>query len=297
MINLRGYTKQQKFGLLTLATKKTWEKFEVDLLYNKSTLENTDVVVDGYGFNLILWRDRGNKPLCQYFITRDSQGFITLVLTTYKRGSKSNKHKEVHYIKSMSDCERAATTLTELELNELIKALPQTLSEHTVWQETFKGILTHLVSETPKVQGVRKRTPQGDSLQREVRHAFMRLSDMFKAFQQYNKGGLVHGTDTKYGLILSDRELTLELFDANHNLFLGFRVVPTDSDNYDFTHWNSNLPKPIEFQDVSVFYEYAELLASSLTGGLAMDFLVGLEDCLTACGLWSVYNRAGVDLY
>lgn len=46
MINLRGYTKQQKFGLLTLATKKTWEKFEVDLLYNKSTLENTDVVVD-----------------------------------------------------------------------------------------------------------------------------------------------------------------------------------------------------------------------------------------------------------
>ena len=104
--------------------------------------------------------------------------------------------------------------------------------------------------------------------------------------------------DTTYGILLSDKELTLELFDDNHNLFLGFRVIPANEpDQYKFTHWNSNLPKPIEFQDVSVFYEYVELLASSLTGGLAMDFLVGLEDCLTACGLWFVYNRAGVDLY
>lgn len=296
MLNLRGYTKQQKFGLLTLAIRKTWEKFEADLLYNKSSLENTDVVIDGYGFNLDVWRDSG-KRLCQYEIKRDFQGFITLVLTTYKRGDNSKEHKETHIIKSLSDCERVATTLTEVELDKLIKALPQTLSEHTVWQETFEGILTPLVSETPKVPSVRKRTPLGKSLQREVRHAFMRLSDMFKAFQQYNKGGLVHGTDTKYGLILSDRELTLELFDANHNLFLGFRVVLTDSDNYDFTHWNSNLSKPIEFQDVSVFYEYANLLASSLTGNLTLRFLGGLEDCLTACGLWSVYNRSGIDLY
>ena len=296
MVSLKGYTKQQKFGLLTLATRKTWEQFETDLLYGHSSLETKDVAVDGYGFDLDLWRESG-KPLCNFLIKRDSSGFITLVLTTYKRGDKTKSNQEVHYIKSMSDCERAATTLTKVELDELIKALPQTLSEHTVWQETFEGILTHLVSETPKVPSVRKRTPQGESLQREVRHAFMRLSDMFKVFQQYNKGGLVHGTDTKYGLILSDREFTLELFDANHNLFLGFRVVPTDSDNYDFTHWNSNLSKPIEFQDVSVFYEYANLLASSLTGNLALRFLGGLEDGLTACGLWSVYNRSGIDLY
>lgn len=272
MVNLKGYTKQQKFGLLTLAMRKTWEQFETDLLYGHSSLETKDVAVDGYGFDLDLWRESG-KPLCNFLIKRDLSGFITLVLTTYKRGDKTKSNQKVHYIKSMSDCERAATTLTEVELDKLIKALPQTLSEHTVWQETFEGILTHLVSETPKVPSVRKRTPQGKSLQREVRHAFMRLSDMFKAFQQYNKGGLVHRTDTKYGLILSDRELTLELFDANHNLFLGFRVVPTDSANYDFTHWNSNLSKPIEFQDVSVFYEYANLLASSLTGNLALRFL------------------------
>lgn len=43
MVNLRGYTKQQKFGLLTLAIRKTWEKFEADLLYNEFSLENTDV--------------------------------------------------------------------------------------------------------------------------------------------------------------------------------------------------------------------------------------------------------------
>ena len=43
MLNLRGYTKQQKFGLLTLAIRKTWEKFEAALLYNKFSLENTDV--------------------------------------------------------------------------------------------------------------------------------------------------------------------------------------------------------------------------------------------------------------
>lgn len=297
MVNLGGYTKQQKFGLLTLATRKTWEKFEVDLLYNKSSLENTDVVIDGYGFNLDVWRD-SDKRLCQYEIKRDFQGFITLVLTIYKRGDNSKEHKETHIIKSLSDCEQVATTLTELELDELIKGLPQALSEHTIWQDTFEGILGFLVSETPKVPSVRKRKLQDASLQREVKHAFMRLSDMFKSFQRHNKKGLVHRMDTTYGILLSDKELTLELFDDNHNLFLGFRVIPANEpDQYKFTHWNSNLPKPIEFQDISVFYEYADLLASSLTGGLAMDFLVGLEDCLTACGLWSVYNRAGVDLY
>lgn len=65
MVSLKGYTKQQKFGLLTLATRKTWEHFEVDLLYNHSSLESIDVVVTGYGFDLTLWRDTGN-PLCDY---------------------------------------------------------------------------------------------------------------------------------------------------------------------------------------------------------------------------------------
>lgn len=297
MVSLRGYTKQQKFGLLTLATKKTWEKFESNFIHNDYSLDTTDVVVDGNGFNLILWRE-SEKPLCQYFIRRGEDGFVTLVLTSYKYGTKSNKHKEVHVIKSLSDCERVANTLTDLELDGLIKALPLSLSEYTDWQETFEGILGHLVSETPKIPPIRNRKLSGVKLLRECQSTFMRLSDMFKVFQQHNKGGLVHRTNTTYGIILSDKELTLELFDNNHNLFLGFRVIPTDaSDQYEFTYWNKNLPKPIEFQDVSVFYEYANLLACSLTDGLALDFLIGLEDCLTACGLWSVYNRSGIDLY
>lgn len=297
MVSLKGYTKQQKFGLLTLATRKTWEHFEVDLLYNHSSLESTNVVVTGYGFDLTLWRDTGN-PLCDYLIKRDSSGFITLVLTTYKRGDKTKAFQKVHYIKTLSDCEKVATALTELELNTLIKVLQSVLADHVVWRGKFEEILTQLISETPKVPRFSKRNLQGSSLNKEVNGAFIRLSELFKGFQRYQKKGLVHRTDITYGLILSNQELTLELFDKEHSLFLGFRITPSSSqDAYEFTLWHVNLPKPIVFQDVSIFQEYAELLAVSLTSDLSKRFLLGLEECLIACGLWSVYNRSGIDLY
>ena len=296
MVNLRGYTKQQKFGILTLATRKTWEQFETDLLYNHSSLETTDVVVDGFGFDLDLWRDTG-KPLCNFLIKRDSSGFITLVLTTYKNGEKTKSNQEVHYIKALSDCERVANTLTELEIDTSIKVLQGVLADHVVWREKFESILTHLISETPKVPRFSKRNLQGSSLNKEVNGAFIRLAELFKGFQRYQKGGLVHRTDTTYGLILSNQELMLELFDKEHSLFLGFRITPSSNqDAYEFTLWHVNLPKPIVFQDVSIFREYAELLAISLTSDLSKQFLLGLEESLIACGLWSVYNRSGIDL-
>lgn len=295
MVNLKGYTKQQKFGLLTLATRKVWEQSEVELLYNHSSLESTDVVVDGYGFNLSLWRDNGN-PLCNFLIKRDSSGFIILVLTTYKRGDKTKANQKVHYIKSLSDCERVATTLTELELNTLIKALQLVLADHVVWRGAFDVILNQLISETPKVPTFSSRNLQGSSLKQEVNGAFMRLFELFKGFRHYQKKGLVHRTDTTYGLILSEKELTLELFDAERSLLVGFKVSPTQ-DGYEFALWYSNLSKPIVFQDVSSFQDYANFLADSLTSDLSKQFLLGLEDCLFACGLWSRYNRLGVDLY
>ena len=297
MVNLKGYTKQQKFGLLTLATRKTWEQFEVDLLYGHSSLETTDVVVDGYGFDLDVWRDNG-KPLCKFLIKRDSSGFITLVLTTYKRGDKTKAIQKVHYIKTLSDCERVATTLTELELDNLIKVLQCVLSDHVVWNSEFKGILSQLSSEIPKVPTFSKRNLQGNSLRQEVNGAFVRLSKLFKGFRHYQKKGLVHRTDITYGLLLSGKELTLELFDKEHSLIIGFKVNLTkNEEDYEFTLWHSNLPKPIVFQDVSIFQEYANLLADSLTSDLSKQFLLGLEECLISCGLWSVYNRSGLDLY
>ena len=297
MVNLKGYTKQQKFGLLTLATRKTWEKFEVDLLYGHSSLETTDVVVDGYGFDLSLWRDNG-KPLCNFLIKRDSSGFITLVLTSYMRGDKTKTNQRVHYIRTLSDCELVATTLTDLELNTLIKVLHYVLSDHVVWNNEFKGILSQLISETPKVPTFSSRNLQGTSLKQEVNVAFISLFELFKSFQRYQKNGLLHRTDNNYGLLLSKHELTLELFDSEHSLIIRFKVNPTENEeDYEFTLWHSNLQKPIMFQDVSIFQEYANFLADSLTSDLSKQFLLGLEGCLFSCGLWSKYNRLGVDLY
>ena len=153
-----------------------------------------------------------------------------------------------------------------------------------------------MISETPKVPTFSSRNLQGTSLKQEVNGAFMRLFELFKGFRHYQKKGLVHRTDTTYGLILSEKGLTLELFDAERSLLVGFKVSPTQ-DGYEFALWHSNLSKPIVFQDVSSFQDYANFLADSLTSDLSKQFLLGLEDCLFACGLWSRYNRLGVDLY
>lgn len=295
MVNLRGYTKQQKFALLTLATRKTWEQFETDLLYNHSSLETTDVVVDGYAFDLDLWRDNG-KPLCNFLIKRDFNGFITLTLTTYLRGDLQKEHKDVHYIKSMRDCECASLNLTDLELIAIIDSLQITLREHTIWRETFEGILIELVSKTPKIPLLSNRNLK--DLHKEVKDMFIGLFDLFKGFQQQNKKGLVHKTTNTYGLILSAKELTLELFEVDHTRFLGFSIVlSSELENYEFTLWHANLLKPIVFQDISSFQEYACLLADSLGADLSQKFLMGLETCLVGCGLWSIYNRVGFDLY
>ena len=237
--------------------------------------------------------------LCVIFlIKRDSSGFITLVLTTYKRGNKTKALQKVHCIKTLSDCERVATTLTELELDTLIIVLRCGLVDHVAWRGEFEGILSQLVSEIPKVPTFSKRNLQGNSLRQEVNGAFVRLFELFKGFRHYQKKGLVHRTDTTYGLLLTGQELTLELFDKEHSLIIGFKVNLTENEeDCEFTLWHSNLPKPIVFQDVFIFQEYANLLADSLTSDLSKQFLLCLEECLFACGLWSLFNRSGIDLF
>lgn len=298
MINLKPYTKEQRFALVATTLVDTWEKLRKEFNGSATAEFNADTMIlniDNQGcFVNVLRQNYLTWYTFSFTFNKDNK--LAFAVTPYVRNNPQFKEVTSGIFTGHSDFEKLASELPSDYLAPFINNLLLIFSKDNTGSQTFNHFLSVYAHVVPTTKQLAKRK-QADKVdaRKELRTMFLRISDFYKTLLRHSmldhksysvdtsKGGL---DITASGLCYQVSTESGQFYTFNMSKAVGER----DKYSYSLTNDKGSLGS---FTDYGMFYEDADRLSGLLPREDMLDFVKEFESLITKAGLWSAYASLG----
>lgn len=297
MIDLKQYTKEQRFALVATALVDTWEKLRRELNGPATVEFNADTMIlniDNQGcFVNVLRQNYLTWYTFSFTFNKDNK--LAFAVTPYVRNNPQFNEVTRGIFSAHSDFEKLASDLPSDYVAPFVNNLLLIFSEDNTWSKTFNYFLANSVQFMPTAKQLAKRK-HADKVdaRKELRTTFLRISDFYKTLllhSMLDEKSYAEATPTSL-LTVNKTGLSYSVLIENKAYFT-FTVVPTDEHDYylyRLSNQNGNLDS---FTEVGLFYEDADRLSSLISREYMLGFVTEFESLITKAGLWSAYTSLG----
>lgn len=297
MIDLRKFTKEQRFALVATALIDTWEKLRKELNGSATAEFNADTMIlniDNQGCFVNVLR-QNYLTWYTFSFTFNQENKLAFAVTPYVRNNPQFKEVTKGIFTTYSDFEKLASDLPSDYLAPFVNNLLLLFSEDSTWSKTFNYFLSNSVQFVPTTKQLAKRK-QADKVndRKELRTTFLRMSDFYKDLLGYSKldeQSFAEATPTSL-VTVNKMGLSYSVL-IDSKAYYTFMIAPTDErDQYLYRLSNQN-GKLAEFTEVGMFYEDADRLSGLIPREDMLEFVNEFESLITKAGLWSAYTSLG----
>lgn len=297
MINLKQYTKEQRFALVATALVDTWEKLRRELNGPATAEFNTDTMIvniDNQGcFVNVLRQNYLTWYTFSFTFNKDNK--LAFAVTPYVRNNPQFKDATSGIFTAHSDFEKLASDLPSDYLAPFVNNLLLIFSGDNTWSQTFSHFVSTSLQFLPTAKQLAKRQ-HADKVdaRKELRTTFLRISDFYKTLllhSMLDEKSYAEATPTSL-LTVNKTGLSYSVL-INNKAYYTFIIVPTDEKDYylyRLSNQNGNLDS---FTEVGLFYEDADRLSGLFPREDMLDFVKEFESLITRAGLWSAYASLG----
>lgn len=298
MIDLKKYTKEQRFALVATALVDTWEKLRRELNGPATVEFNTDTMIlnsDSQGcFVNVLRQNYLTWYTFSFTFNKDNK--LTFAVTPYVRNNPQFESVTRGIFTAHSDFEKLASDLPSDYLAPFVNNILRIFSEENTWSHTFNHFLSVGVQSLPTAKQLakRKHATKVDA-RKELRTTFLRISDFYKTLLLHSMlADKFYSVETPKGSL--DITVSGLCYQVSTELgqFYTFNMYKTvgerDKFSYSLTNDKGSLGR---FTDYGMFYEDADRLSGLLPREDMLDFGKEFESLITKVGLWSAYASLG----
>lgn len=298
MIDLKKYTKEQRFALVATALVDTWEKLRKELNGPDMAEFNTDTVIlnmDNQGcFVNVLRQNYLTWYTFSFTFNKDNK--LAFAVTPYVRNNPQFNEVTSGIFNAHNDFEKLASDLPSDYLAPFVNNLLLIFSKDNTWSQTFNYFLSTSLQFIPTAkQLVKRQHATKVDARKELRTTFLRISDFYKTLLRHSI--LVdksYSVDTLNGsLDITESGLCYQV-STESGQFYTFNMFKTvgerDKYSYSLTNEKGSLGS---FTDYGMFYEDADKLSGLFPRDDMLDFINEFESLITKAGLWSAYASLG----
>lgn len=297
MIDLKKYTKEQRFALVATALVDTWEKLRRELNGPATVEFNADTMIlniDNHGcFVNVLRQNYLTWYTFSFTFNKDKK--LAFAVTPYVRNNPQFESTTRGIFSAHSDFEKLASDLPSDYLVPFVNNLLLIFSKDNTWSQTFNHFLSVGVQSLPTAKQLAKRQ-HADKVdaRKELRTTFLRISDFYKTLLLHfmlDEKSYADATPTSL-LTINKMGLSYSVL-IDSKAYYTFTIAPTDERDqylYRLSNQNGNLDS---FTEVGLFYEDAERLSGLFPREDMLDFVKEFESLITKVGLWSAYTSLG----
>ena len=297
MINLKQYTKEQRFSLVATALVDTWEKLRKELNGPATAEFNADTMIvniDNHGcFVNVLRQNYLTWYTFSFTFNKDNK--LAFAVTPYVRNNPQFESATRGIFTAHSDFEKLASDLPSDYLAPFVNNLLLIFSKDNTWSQTFNHFLSTSLQFLPTAKQLAKRQHATKvDARKELRTTFLRISDFYKTLllhSMLDEKSYAEATPTSL-LTVNKTGLSYSVLIDNKAYFT-FMIVPTDERDYylyKLSNQNGNLDS---FTEVGLFYEDADRLSGLISREYMLGFVTEFESLITKVGLWSTYTSLG----
>lgn len=297
MIDLKKYTKEQRFALVATALVDTWEKLRRELNGPATVEFNADTMIlniDNHGcFVNVLRQNYLTWYTFSFTFNKDKK--LAFAVTPYVRNNPQFESTTRGIFSAHSDFEKLASDLPSDYLAPFVNNLLLIFSKDNTWSQTFNRFLSVGVQSLPTAKQLAKRQ-HADKVdaRKELRTTLLRISDFYKTLLLHfmlDEKSYADATPTSL-LTINKMGLSYSVL-IDSKAYYTFTIAPTDERDqylYRLSNQNGNLES---FTEVGLFYEDAERLSGLFPRENMLDFVKEFESLITKVGLWSAYTSLG----
>ena len=297
MINLKQFTKEQRFAVVATALVDTWEKLRKELNGPVTAEFNTDTMIlniDNQGCFVNVLR-QNYLTWYTFSFTFNQENKLAFAVTPYVRNNPQFESVTRGIFTAHSDFEKLASDLPSDYLAPFVNNLLLIFSEDNTWSQTFNHFLSVGVQSLPTAKQLAKRQHATKvDARKELRTTFLRISDFYKTLllhSMLDEKSYAEATPTSL-LTINKAGLSYSVLTDNKSYYT-FIILPTDEKDYylyRLSNQNGNLDS---FTEVGLFYEDADRLSGLFPREDMLDFVKEFESLITKVGLWSAYASLG----
>lgn len=297
MINLKPYTKEQRFALVATALVDTWEKLRRELNGPATAEFNADTMIlniDNQGcFVNVLRQNYLTWYTFSFTFNKDNK--LAFAVTPYVRNNPQFNEVTRGIFTAHSDFEKLASDLPSDYLAPFVNNLLLIFSEDNTWSQTFNHFLSTSLQFLPTAKQLAKRQ-HADKVdaRKELRTTFLHISDFYKTLllhSMLDEKSYAEATPTSL-LTVNKTGLSYSVLIDNKSYYT-FMLVPTDEKDYYLYRLSNQNGNLASFTEVGLFYEDADCLSGLLPSEDMLDFVKEFESLITKVGLWSAYTSIG----
>ena len=298
MIDLKQYTKEQRFALVATALVDTWEKLRKDLNgpatveFNADTMtlniDNQGCFVNVLRQNYLMWYT--------FSFTFNKDEKLAFAVTPYVRNNPQFKDVTSGIFTAHNDFEKLASDLPSDYLAPFVNNLLLIFSKDNTWSQTFNYFLSTSLQFIPTAKQLAKRQ-HADKVdaRKELRTTFLRVSDFYKTLLLHSiLADKFYSVETPKGsldITVSGLCYQVSTESGHFYTFNMFKTVgEKDQYSYSLTNDKGVLGR---FTDYGMFYEDADRLSGLFPREDILDFVKEFESLITKEGLWSAYASLG----
>lgn len=192
MIDLKEFTKEQRFAMVATALVDTWVKLRKEINGPATVEFNTDTMtlnIDNQGcFVNVLRQNYLTWYTFSFTFNKDNK--LAFAVTPYVRNNPQFNEVTRGIFTAHSDFEKLASDLPSDYLAPFVNNILRIFSEDNTWSHTFNHFLSVGVQSLPTAKQVAKRK-HADKVdaRKELRTTFLRISDFYKSLLRHSMLG------------------------------------------------------------------------------------------------------------
>lgn len=297
MTDLKQFTKEQRFALVTTALVDTWVKLKQEINGSATVEFNTDTMIlniDNQGcFVNVLRQNYLTWYTFSFIFNKDNK--LAFAVTPYVRNNPQFNEVTKGIFTAHSDFEKLASDLPSDYLAPFVNNILRIFSEDNTWSSTFSHFLSVGVQSLPTAKQVAKRQHATKvDARKELRTTFLRISDFYKSLLRHSmldEQSYAEATPTSL-LTINKEGVSYSVLIDNKSYYTFAMLQTKDKDYYLYKLANQN-GKLTEFTELGMFYEDADRLSGLLPREDMLEFVNEFESLITKVGLWSAYTSLG----
>lgn len=297
MIDLKEFTKEQRFALVATALVDTWEKLRRELNGPATAEFNADTMIlniDNQGcFVNVLRQNYLTWYTFSFTFNKDNK--LAFAVTPYVRNNPQFESTTRGIFSAHSDFEKLASDLPSDYSAPFVNNLLLIFSRDNTWSQTFNHFLSVDVQSLPTAKQLAKRQHADKvDVRKGLRTTFLRISDFYKTLLLHfmlDEKSYADATPTSL-LTINKMGLSYSVL-IDSKAYYTFTIVLTDERDqylYRLSNQNGNLDS---FTEVGLFYEDADRLSGLISREYMLDFVTEFESLITKVGFWSAYTSLG----
>lgn len=297
MINLKQFTKEQRFALVATALVDTWEKLRKELNGSVVTeFTNGKILLNVDSNGCLVYILRQNSLMWYTFSFKfNKDNKLAFEVTPYVRDNPQFEKTTRGIFTSQNDFERLALQLPSEYLSPFVSGLLEIFGSEGTWSQTFNQcLIPYFKSMLYAKQSERLKSVTVLDTPEVMRNTFLRISGLYEAYLRYCVSGKrEYAEGSTNSKLTFDRELLLYSVVTNSKECYTFKILPIEEGNQ-YTYSLSNRKGAVvQFTDYALFSDDAAHLSSLVPREDMSEFIEELESCVGKLGLWSAYSSLG----